>query len=92
MLKMRLSCLHKSEGVKSIDMIHESRQERCSSLRWRNIKLYTLTYVISALFMISGLIFCLRSVSMRSTAPLALGLPSFFFGTAIYLLIQIATK
>ena len=54
--------------------------------------LYTIAYIISGLFMISGLVFSLRSIIMRSTGPLALGLPSFFFGTAIYLLIQIALK
>tara|TARA_A100000164_G_C21731943_1_gene688003 strand:+ start:259 stop:423 length:165 start_codon:yes stop_codon:yes gene_type:complete len=54
--------------------------------------MFLLAYVISALFMIFGLIFSVRSLLLRSTVPLALGLPSFFFGTAIYLLIQIATK
>jgi|TARA_B100001094_G_C17380481_1_gene416611 hypothetical protein len=54
--------------------------------------MFTLAYVISALFMMIGLIFSIRSLLLGSTAPLALGLPSFFFGTAIYLLVQIATK
>jgi hypothetical protein len=54
--------------------------------------MFTLAYVISALFMMFGIIFSIRSLLLVSTAPLALGLPSFFFGTAIYLLVQIATK
>ena len=67
----------------------------CNNRHCLNLKgniLYTIAYIISGLFMISGLVFSLRSIIMRSTGPLALGLPSFFFGTAIYLLIQIALK
>ena len=54
--------------------------------------MYLIAYIISAMFMLVGTFFCLRSLVLRSTGPLALGLPSLFFGTAIYLLIQIATK
>jgi hypothetical protein len=54
--------------------------------------MFIVTYLMSGMFIIAGTIFCLRSLLLRSTAPLALGLPSYFFGTAIYLLIQIATK
>ena len=54
--------------------------------------MYIVAYIMSGIFMVAGSIFCLRSFILRSTAPLALGLPSYFFGTAVYLLIQIATK
>ncbi len=54
--------------------------------------MYLLAYMMSGIFMVAGTIFCLRSLILRSTAPLALGLPSYFFGTAVFLLIQIATK
>jgi hypothetical protein len=54
--------------------------------------MFIVAYLMSGMFIIAGTIFCLRSLLLRSIAPLALGLPSYFFGTAIYLLIQIATK
>ena len=54
--------------------------------------MFILAYIMSAAFMLTGIVFCTRSLITQSTAPLALGLPSLFFGTATYLLIQIATK
>ena len=54
--------------------------------------MFIAAYFISGMFIIVGTIFCWRSMLLKSIAPLALGLPSYFFGTAIYLLIQIATK
>ena len=54
--------------------------------------MYLVAYVISGMFMVVGTVFCFKAFNEETTAPLALGLPSYFFGTAIYLLIQIATK